>query len=1202
MLWYYFNSNLVIILLNIIISNIMRETLIKLFVITSLLMIKFTLYSQQLAFPGAEGFGKYAVGGRYGSVYKVTNLNDSGAGSFRDAVSQPNRIVVFDVAGVIKINSRIVIKNNIYIAGQTAPGEGITIYGNSISLSGANNVIVRHLRVRMGAIGNSGQDAFTMANGKNMIFDHVSIAWGRDETLSVTSECENVTIQNSIVSQGLLPHSAGSLIEPAGGITIYRTLYINNDTRSPKFKLTHQFVNNIVYNWKSAAYIMGGNSNARSYANAVGNYFITGPAGSTSAFSGGNDRYSIYAEDNWVDKNRNGILDGNEIPHSEYSGGPNFVTNPFDHPELPTISAQNLFDDLVGSVGASLPYRDNLDWMLIDDLKSFGTKGKIIGNENELIIGAPNTWNLWQGNSRLDTDGDGIPDEWEVANGLDPNDPTDAMQIRDGYANIEHYINSITSDNSQFFLKAPSHLISTKTTQNEISLEWLDYTDFEDGYIIEQKIDGAFAEIARVGKNVNKFFIESLEPETTYFFRVKGFNSEVETSYTNELEVKTRPIPVNALDPESFTPDLTWIAGNSGNWNYSDESWDNGKFEDGNSILFNEVGGSSVNVFVTEEVVVGDVVFKGDANYTFSGSAIAGDGSVNKTGKGVLSLGVNNKYSGTTVIWDGVLKIGKLANGGQPSSIGASENYDFNWVWNGGKIEYTGGTVTTNRNVALENATEFSVNNASTTVTIDGVIAGEGDFIKSGPGKFYSTFGKHTYSGNTIVKEGVYELRGNYADVGLKGKLILDGGTFRTVGGADGKDGVFNFPIEVVGENKSYFEPTRNSKIMSKFSGSGDLHINVNYLREFYTGNWDEYYGNLTINANGYEFMLSTSIPNAKVHLTNGAIKAGKNSMTITLGALSGAANASLVCSHVKTAGGSATYKIGSMNTDEDFHGVISSGVTHDSRKGRSNIVKEGDGYWRLTNSSNRYLGTTTINEGTLIVNGKHITDKDWDANGNHSPVIPGAYTINDKGTLAGTGNILTTRVTVKNGGSISPGDINIANFTVEAPVAFESGSSLIVRVDKTSNRNGRLIVKNSSLSFNGDVHMFLEEGEYEVGDIFVIFSASSYTGQVGEIYPETPGSGLLWDTSELLTRGRIKVVENSTNIKDVFNKNINISYKKDGILVTGLENTKSLVLYDTQGNIIINESVSYSEKWIKENPGVYFLKVDKDVFKIILR
>ena len=203
--------------------------------------------AQQLAFPGAEGFGRFATGGRSGKVYHVTNLNDTGSGSFRDAVSSPNRIVVFDVAGVIRMKSRVVVSKNIYIAGQTAPGEGITLYGNGLSFSGASNTICRYLRVRMGIVGDSGADAVGIANGENIIFDHCSMAWGRDETFSINgASAKNITIHNSIISQGLLGHSAGGLIQTDGGVTIYRTLYMNNDTRNPKFKGRHQYVNNIV--------------------------------------------------------------------------------------------------------------------------------------------------------------------------------------------------------------------------------------------------------------------------------------------------------------------------------------------------------------------------------------------------------------------------------------------------------------------------------------------------------------------------------------------------------------------------------------------------------------------------------------------------------------------------------------------------------------------------------------------------------------------------------------------------------------------------------------------------------------------------------------------------------------------------------------------------------------------------------------------
>ena len=200
-------------------------------------MAVFPLSAQQLAFPGAEGFGKYAVGGRGGTVYHVTNLNDSGAGSLRDAVSQPNRIVVFDVAGVIRLESRLVFKNNLYVAGQTAPGEGITVYGNGVSFSGADNTIVRYIRFRMGVVGDSGKDAAGVSNGTNMIFDHLSVSWGRDETFSISGDGKgdlgHITIQNSIISQGLQTHCAGGLVQ-ADNITLYRNLYVDNDTRNAK--------------------------------------------------------------------------------------------------------------------------------------------------------------------------------------------------------------------------------------------------------------------------------------------------------------------------------------------------------------------------------------------------------------------------------------------------------------------------------------------------------------------------------------------------------------------------------------------------------------------------------------------------------------------------------------------------------------------------------------------------------------------------------------------------------------------------------------------------------------------------------------------------------------------------------------------------------------------------------------------------------
>lgn len=200
------------------------------------------------AFPGAEGFGANAVGGRGGSIYVVTNLNDSGAGSLRDAVSAPHRIVVFAVGGLIKITGRIICSSYITILGQTAPGDGITVYGNGWSFSDANETIVRYVRIRMGKSGSAGKDAITIASGNNMIFDHLSVSWGLDETFSINGSGANITIQNSIIGQGLQPHSCGGLIQTDGGVSLFRNLYIDNKTRNPKVKGVNEFTNNVVYN------------------------------------------------------------------------------------------------------------------------------------------------------------------------------------------------------------------------------------------------------------------------------------------------------------------------------------------------------------------------------------------------------------------------------------------------------------------------------------------------------------------------------------------------------------------------------------------------------------------------------------------------------------------------------------------------------------------------------------------------------------------------------------------------------------------------------------------------------------------------------------------------------------------------------------------------------------------------------------------
>lgn len=412
-----------------------------------------TAQAQLRAFPGAEGFGANATGGRGGSVYIVTNLADSGPGSFRDAVSQPNRYVVFAVGGIINIDARVVVSPNITIAGQTAPGDGITIYGNGLSFSNANNTITRYIRIRMGVGGDSGADAIAIATGNNMIFDHVSVSWGRDGTFDINGDVSNVTIQDCIIAQGLDTHSTGGLMQSTGGVSIIRTFWIDNHTRNPKVKGVNQFINNVIYNWRGDGYILG-DSAGISEANVIGNYFIDGPSTTGGAFTRGNTNFRIFASNNFRDRNRNGALDGALIPQNEYTTV-TWMTSPFPYPAVTTTSPQQAYSDVVAKAGSSLR-RDRIDTRLIAELTSFGILGQIIANENAAPMNGPGPVN--GGTAPTDTDRDGMPNFWEIANGANPNVADHNGDVNgNGYRNIEDYVNSLVGGTS---FQAESAVIS----------------------------------------------------------------------------------------------------------------------------------------------------------------------------------------------------------------------------------------------------------------------------------------------------------------------------------------------------------------------------------------------------------------------------------------------------------------------------------------------------------------------------------------------------------------------------------------------------------------------------------------------------------------------------------------------------------------------------------------------------------------------
>lgn len=524
-----------------------------------------------LAFPGAEGFGRFAAGGRGGSIYHVTNLNDSGTGSFRDAISAPNRIIVFDVSGIIKVTvgNPLIFQNNLTILGQTAPGMGVQIYGERVSFSGADNIIVRYLRIRMGIGGTSAKDAAGVANGSNMMFDHMSVLWGRDECFSVNwdgkgTEPANITIQNSIIGQGLQTHSCGGLIQTDGGVTLFRNLYIENKTRNPKVKGLNQYINNVVYNWGNGGCYIMGDTEANSWADIQNNYFINGPwAGATSAFSRGTPTFTVYGKGNYLDANINGVLDGTLMTADQYSGSTpvndfnswdNSTTRPQAHPVILGMkSAKDALAWIIDSVGPSLPVRDDVDKYIIDEVKTYGG-GTTGGITTEKTLPHGGTGILYGGYKPIDTDGDAIPDAWETANGLNPNDASDASKIAaNGYANIENY--SFTIGSAYPFIKSPSGLTSTTQTTSSIQLKWTDNSSDETGFSIERSTDGTtYSVLATVGSNVTTYENTGLPQVTKYYYRVRAYNASLNSPYSAAYSTSTWGDPTIPLACSNPSP------------------------------------------------------------------------------------------------------------------------------------------------------------------------------------------------------------------------------------------------------------------------------------------------------------------------------------------------------------------------------------------------------------------------------------------------------------------------------------------------------------------------------------------------------------------------------------------------------------------------------------------------------------------------
>ena len=407
------------------------------------------------AFPGALGYADSVTGGRGGKVYHVTNLGDAGTGSFRDAVSASNRIVVFDVGGYITLKTAVSIQSNITIAGQTAPGGGIGFRGGELSCAGRSNIVMRYLRIRPGSETASDEDdALSLYNAKNVVLDHCDFEFAPWNNIDgVSSDWQTKPVTNITFLYNLIANPTGQQFgahceSVNSNWAWYYNAFVNSHNRNPLAKTNTVFVNNVEYNYQ-AAYTTHTSTTFKH--DIVNNYFVVGPSmGTDNTWFQVDKNQSIYHKGNLKDANEDGTLNGAATTPYWYQGEGAVLSAPWSPltSSGPVLGPASAFR-LVTSRSGTLPVdqMDSLIWGQVNTLgkgsagATAGKTGSMYTSQTQTGLGNNGYGVIASGTRATDTDNDGMPDYWESAMGLNAS-KDDAMTLRaDGYANIEAYIN-----------------------------------------------------------------------------------------------------------------------------------------------------------------------------------------------------------------------------------------------------------------------------------------------------------------------------------------------------------------------------------------------------------------------------------------------------------------------------------------------------------------------------------------------------------------------------------------------------------------------------------------------------------------------------------------------------------------------------------------------------------------------------------------
>jgi autotransporter-associated beta strand protein len=864
-------------------------------------------FGQLAAFPGAVGFGADTTGGRTGSVYVVTNLNNSGTGSFRDAVSQSNRIVVFAVSGYIDITSAISAASNLTILGQTAPGGGIGVYGAEVSFYGQSNDSVQYMRFRDTNMdpggtgtGNSSGNDVNLGNTNNMIFDHDSLEFASYNNIdaSGTTGANNLTFQNSIIADPIASQQFNFHWQ-GNQATFINNIFANSHNRSILAKGNVQFVNNTDYNYQ-AGFTTGNSSGVFSF-DMVNNYSIAGP----STTSAGDAYYQVdsnqtaYATGNMLDSNRDGVLNGG----SANSIGATVSSTPWSTTTaaLPTLSAAASVAFNLAHSGASLSHDpttyasstgyDQVDQEVIGNVASYGSQGSIFNEQKDDGLSNSGLGTITTGTAPTNTAGDGIADSWKLSHGLNVNVADSTLLNPLGYTMIEEYAAQIADlYNSQTWSATSGNWVSNSgnwsstlpgdydhalvrgngTTNGSVTVA----TGNAAAYSLSIGGNGPVAgeSVTVTGGSLVVYNTIIIGDQNNGSLNISGgtvtasniqvgntvwtANGSSSTTYTGSLILKGGILN---------TGEVMLGGGVPGNWTTGGTiNWSGGTLQSAGALLVN----------VPAVLGPGGGILDTNAGTATISSVISGSGPFKVIGGGTLALTGANTFTNVITVSNAELYANPLSNAGTPGALGAASNAAGNIILDGGTLggvgvtdhlftlTANGGSVDNTGGLGFTNTGNIGLPQANVTLTLTGTNTGHEDFaagvtdpgngfvtsiLKTGTGKWsFESSGNKTYSGLTTVSAGTLET--------LAANALSPNSTISVSSGA-------------------YVEMHGNSQVINGLQGAGIFQDSFNHT-----------YDTLTIGqANGggtFTGLLGNGLPNLIKDGTGIQILAGTDNYT----------------------------------------------------------------------------------------------------------------------------------------------------------------------------------------------------------------------------------------------------------------------------------------------------------------------------------